>query len=523
MPNSGSSNETVTSTAIGGGALAFLAGDGLLTEVPLVEGGAAAAASPAALAAAAFAVGGLVGQALYDYFNPDHARLFTFTKESDGAAGGWSLTNSCNRGSWIHVGYKAFWGTCSYAESKGSLMPSSCNQTFGQWSSCFQYTQLTQFRLVRQTTSGATRRDERWDRASGTPGVPYPGQMIPLAIPATGFVPFEFPTEVETAPDPNEERRRKGREHRRRRRQKPGWSPRRVPKRGTPRPKRVSPKREADPEVPPRRRRRLRIPPYDPGIRIGPGGNPGVEPDVVPTPWFWPPDEPGRDETVPPEVSPSIDIVIVPDVSTVPDVTDQPGTSVGGSPGGSGGGGSTGGGSVEVVPKRPVFPSSPRDRRVKEREGKGRSTGMAMWHFLDWVSERCETVDAVYMALPEKTRMRWERARGYHWALVKGKWKWLPPKNSGRHPLLEQAGQYGIDGCDWKLMALWHNWKLVDVKQALANVLANEFQDRIHGNAHKALKPVFGGKHQYWLDDAFKKMDKLQDAAFNQLRNNVGF
>lgn len=90
---------------------------------------------------------------------------------------------------------------------------------------------------------------------------------------------------------------------------------------------------------------------------------------------------------------------------------------------------------------------------------------------LDIISEASEFVDALYDALPDDVRKRWdEKGRG----------------------LIDNAGQYGIDGADWKLNALWHNWHKVDIEQAIRNIIANEFQDKILGKYQQALPKNIG-------------------------------
>ena len=90
---------------------------------------------------------------------------------------------------------------------------------------------------------------------------------------------------------------------------------------------------------------------------------------------------------------------------------------------------------------------------------------------MDIISEAAEFVDALYDALPDDVRKRWdEKGRG----------------------LIDNAGQYGIDGADWKLNALWHNWHKVDIEQAIKNIIANEFQDKILGKYQQALPKNIG-------------------------------
>lgn len=92
------------------------------------------------------------------------------------------------------------------------------------------------------------------------------------------------------------------------------------------------------------------------------------------------------------------------------------------------------------------------------------------------ISEASELVDALYEALPEATKRRWE-----------GKAKWFEYDNVGDYSddrgLLDNAGQYGILGADWKLQALYHNWHKVDLDKAFENIAVNSFEDALYGRA----------------------------------------
>lgn len=117
---------------------------------------------------------------------------------------------------------------------------------------------------------------------------------------------------------------------------------------------------------------------------------------------------------------------------------------------------------------RPPRPTRP-DRNVRERKMKGPL--QTVLKILDIVSEGSELVGAFYDALPKETRQKWDQ------------------KGRG---LMDNAGQYGIDGADWKARALWHNWHKVDIEQAIKNVIANEFQDKILGMYQRSLPKNIG-------------------------------
>lgn len=113
-------------------------------------------------------------------------------------------------------------------------------------------------------------------------------------------------------------------------------------------------------------------------------------------------------------------------------------------------------------------PTRPSER-TRERKVKG--SLQTILKALDIVSESSEFVGAFYDALPKDVRDRWDQ------------------KGRG---LMDNAGQYGIDGVDWKLNALWHNWHKVDVEQAIKNVIANELQDKLLGLYQRSLPNNIG-------------------------------
>lgn len=103
------------------------------------------------------------------------------------------------------------------------------------------------------------------------------------------------------------------------------------------------------------------------------------------------------------------------------------------------------------------------------KEGKAQSTsakvGVALYRALDSISEWSEVADALYEALPASVRSRWDR----------------PDRP------IDQFGQYGINGADWKLQALWHNWDKVDIGQAVENIVDNYIEDKVIGAYQKHL------------------------------------
>lgn len=137
----------------------------------------------------------------------------------------------------------------------------------------------------------------------------------------------------------------------------------------------------------------------------------------------------------------------------------------------------------EWVPGRSPRNHRPRGRRQPRRRERERKTlprsaaiRIALLRGLDMISEASELVDALYEALPEATKRRWE-----------GKAKWFEYDNVGDYSddrgLLDNAGQYGILGADWKLQALYHNWHKVDLDKAFENIAVNSFEDALYGRA----------------------------------------
>lgn len=129
---------------------------------------------------------------------------------------------------------------------------------------------------------------------------------------------------------------------------------------------------------------------------------------------------------------------------------------------------------------RPQPNPEPHQRRPPgqgEKENKvisrSKAISIAIFRALDTISESAELVNAVYEALPEDVRKRWEKGRD--------------PRG-----LLDSAGQYGIDGADWKLQALWHNWHRVDTVAAVENIAKNLGEDKLYGSVYKHLPGNLG-------------------------------
>lgn len=132
---------------------------------------------------------------------------------------------------------------------------------------------------------------------------------------------------------------------------------------------------------------------------------------------------------------------------------------------------------------------------------------VAIYKGLDWASEAAEVVDAIYDALPKKARDRWEKDRGAHWVkdYVTGKWKKVGLERPG-----DNFGQYGLDGADWKLQAIYHNLHQLDLELAFRNIVKNHLSDLVIGGMQRKLPNNTGNAHAdgerevaKWLDDIF--------------------
>ena len=126
-------------------------------------------------------------------------------------------------------------------------------------------------------------------------------------------------------------------------------------------------------------------------------------------------------------------------------------------------------------PSRPTPRHERKPPRKNEKENKPKRSPMTrLLGAIDIASEGAEVIDAVYEALPEDVKRRWSKGRN-------------------KRGLVDTAGQYGIDGADWKLQALWHNWQKLDGAAAVENILKNELQDKVYGAFHKHAPRNTGG------------------------------
>lgn len=166
-------------------------------------------------------------------------------------------------------------------------------------------------------------------------------------------------------------------------------------------------------------------------------------------------------------------------------------------------------------------PPVPPVRREPPRRGenqrkvitKTKAIGIALYKALNAVSESAEVVDAVYDALPADVRKRWEKERfpDARWVRDKntGKWERVGVERPG-----DNFGQYGIDGADWKLQALYYNWHKVDVEKAIKNIIKNELSDRVIGGIQAGLPKNSGAAHSQGEMELGQSLDDWFSSEF---------
>lgn len=160
-------------------------------------------------------------------------------------------------------------------------------------------------------------------------------------------------------------------------------------------------------------------------------------------------------------------------------------------------------------------PSARRPPETGEQERKFLSRSarfmIAMFKGLDAVSELSEIVDVFYDAIPQAIRDQYEKELGFRWMhLRSGKWVKVKPPELKRG-LLDKAGQYGIDGADWKANAVRKHFMDIDVEKAFKGLINNAAQDFVHGQLHKNL-PRNTGKA---LDNGIQQVEKfLQEFVY---------
>ncbi len=130
---------------------------------------------------------------------------------------------------------------------------------------------------------------------------------------------------------------------------------------------------------------------------------------------------------------------------------------------------------TRLPPSRTQHRSKPPGARTQEKKSLMRKGMHALTQALDKASEGAEIIDAVYQSLPASVRKRWDR----------------------KDRPADQIGQYGVEGADWKLQAIYHNWRHVDASKAVLNIIKNEAEDKLHGASHKAKSKLLRrGRHR---------------------------
>lgn len=126
-------------------------------------------------------------------------------------------------------------------------------------------------------------------------------------------------------------------------------------------------------------------------------------------------------------------------------------------------------------PIKPNGRKPPRTKREKEKKGLSGKLRQGLLRGADAISEMSEIVDALYNALPEAVRRRWEgKARWYEYDNI---------AHRGEQGLTDNAKRYGIDGADWKLRAVWNNFDKINWDQAMGDIAVNIFVDQLVGGA----------------------------------------
>ena len=142
----------------------------------------------------------------------------------------------------------------------------------------------------------------------------------------------------------------------------------------------------------------------------------------------------------------------------------------------------------------PVAPPGAGVREAPKQRGPAR-LGRILFKALDEVSEGCEVIDALFEALPKEAQKAAKKKAGYVWSPSAKKYV-LPghgslkasdqtteafrPQGAGSRAFVDQFGQYGADGCEWKAAAIYANADRLDVCAGIQNILKNWLEDKLH-------------------------------------------
>ena len=161
------------------------------------------------------------------------------------------------------------------------------------------------------------------------------------------------------------------------------------------------------------------------------------------------------------------------------------------------------------LPSVPGHIRAPTRAGTKERKAVSKSRALVIFMFklMDKFSEGAEIIDAVFDALPDDVKKQWEEKGGYKWKKIDGKWTWSRP-NFG-----DSFGQYGIEGADYKIPALWHNFEKINPEEAVKNILKNHLSDKVIGEMQRRLPRNTGAAHQQGEMKFAKWLDSVLDQA----------
>lgn len=159
-------------------------------------------------------------------------------------------------------------------------------------------------------------------------------------------------------------------------------------------------------------------------------------------------------------------------------------------------GGRPGGAPRPVAPGKPgPSTAKPPPRGTKEKKfSTSGKVAAAIFRGLDKLSETAEVIDIIFQSLPCEIQKNASRNR----------------PNRG---LLDQAGQYGIDGADWKTPVILRHYDKIDWAYAMEGIARNEVEDQIIGRMNKAVKSVYKGPADMVTGTAGKKISKYVGIA----------
>jgi len=155
--------------------------------------------------------------------------------------------------------------------------------------------------------------------------------------------------------------------------------------------------------------------------------------------------------------------------------------------------------SVRDLPAK--FPKSrPPRRPEKEKKFAGKKAFVVkLFRALDQISEKAEIVDILFKSLDCATIRKYENEQ-----------KRIKRANPGYYrSLTDNAGQYGVDGADWKLPAVIRHYNEIDWPWALEAIALNEIEDKAIGLLNMGVKSAYSGPTNPVTEKAGKKVAKL--------------